>query len=66
MKLLNRLAAYDCLVIAEIGYRTVAKEEAGLFVDIMKNRHLKKCTIITSKLGSALFIYQIYLNDGGV
>jgi len=50
-KLLNRLAAYDCLVVDEIGYRTVAKEEAGLFFDLMKKRYRKKCTIITSQLG---------------
>lgn len=50
-KLLNKLAAYDCLVIDEIGYRTVMKEEAGLFFDLIKKRHRKKCTILTSQLG---------------
>jgi len=40
-----------CLLIDEIGYRTVMKEEAGLFFDLLKKRHKKKCTIITSQLG---------------
>lgn len=50
-KVLARLAAYDCMVIDEVGYRTVTREEAGLFFDLMKRRHKKKCTIITTQLG---------------
>lgn len=50
-KILNKFAAYDCMVIDEVGYRTVTKDEAGLFFDLMKQRHGKKCTIITTQLG---------------
>ena len=50
-KVLKRLESYDCMVIDELGYRTVNKEEAGLFFDLMKRRHNKGCTIITTQLG---------------
>jgi len=50
-KILHRFEAYDCLVIDELGYRAVNRDEAGLFFDLMKRRHKKKCTIITTQLG---------------
>lgn len=50
-KILRHLAAYDCLLIDELGYCPMAKDEAGMFFDLMKQRHRKKCTIITTQLG---------------
>lgn len=49
--ILRRFEAFDCLLIDELGYRSVEKDEAGLFFDLMKRRHKKKCTIITTQLG---------------
>lgn len=48
---LKRFAAIDCLLIDEVGYTTLDKTQAGLFFDLMKMRHKKRCTIITSQLG---------------
>jgi DNA replication protein DnaC len=50
-RLLKRLAAIDCLLIDEVGYTVLDKLQAGLFFDLMKLRHKKRCTIITSQLG---------------
>jgi len=50
-KVLKRLALLDCLLIDELGYRIVNKDEAGLFFELMKMRHKKACTIITTQLG---------------
>lgn len=50
-RLLKRLAKIDCLLIDEVGYATLDKAHAGLFFDLMKLRHGKHCTIITSQLG---------------
>ncbi len=50
-KILRQLADYDCLLIDELGYCSFDKEDAGLFFDLMKQRHKKKCTIITTQLG---------------
>ncbi len=48
---LKHFAAYDCLLIDEVGYTVLDKMQAGLFFDLIKMRHKKKCTIITSQLG---------------
>lgn len=48
---LKRFAAFDCLLIDEVGYSCLDKQQAGLFFDLMKMRHRKQCTIITSQLG---------------
>ncbi len=50
-KVFKRFESYDCLIIDEVGYRSVNKDEAGLFFDLMKRRHQKGCTIITTQLG---------------
>jgi DNA replication protein DnaC len=50
-KVLKRFAAIDCLLIDEVGYMPLDTNQAGLFFDIMKQRHRKNCTIITSQLG---------------
>ena len=48
---LKRLATIDCLLIDEVGYSHLDKAQAGLFFDLIKLRHKKRCTIITSQLG---------------
>jgi DNA replication protein DnaC len=48
---LRHFAAIDCLLIDEIGYTTLNKEQAALFFELMKQRHRKRCTIMTSQLG---------------
>lgn len=50
-KVIKRFESYDCLVIDELGYNPVSREEAGLFFNLMKRRHKKRCTIITTQLG---------------
>lgn len=50
-RLIKRLASIDCLLIDEFGYVPIDEQKAGLFFDLMKTRHRKKCTIITSQLG---------------
>jgi DNA replication protein DnaC len=50
-QLIKRLASIDCLLIDEVGYSSLDKTKAGLFFDLMKLRHKKRCTIITSQLG---------------
>jgi len=48
---LKRFASIGCLLIDEVGYSCLDKPHAGLFFDLMKMRHRKQCTIITSQLG---------------
>jgi DNA replication protein DnaC len=50
-KILKRFQAYDVLVVDEVGYAPIEKDQAGLFFDLMKQRHRKKTTMITSQLG---------------
>lgn len=50
-KVLKHFASIDCLLIDEVGYTSLDKSQAGLFFDLMKMRHKKRCTIITSQLG---------------
>lgn len=50
-RLVKKLANIDCLLIDEFGYASVEEQQAGLFFDLMKTRHKRKCTIITSQLG---------------
>lgn len=50
-KIVNAFAAYDCLVIDEIGYVEVEPVQVGLFFSLMSRRHKKKTTLITSNLG---------------
>jgi len=50
-KVVKRFAGYDCMVIDELGYTPIHKEQAGLFFDLMKRRHRKKTTLITTQLG---------------
>lgn len=48
---LKRFQTYDCLLIDEMGYASAEKEQAGMFFDLMKRRHKKKTTLITTQLG---------------
>jgi DNA replication protein DnaC len=50
-KMLRRYAAYDCLLIDEIGYVEIEPVQAGLFLTLMQRRHKQKTTLITSNLG---------------
>jgi len=48
--LLKRLAAYDLLVIDELGYLTIKPEQANAFFKLMDQRYNRKATIITTNL----------------
>ncbi len=50
-KVLNKLQSYSILLIDELGYTSCNKEQAGLFFDLMRRRHKKNTTIITTQLG---------------
>lgn len=50
-KLLGRFGSYDILLIDELGYDAVEKEQAGLFFELIKARNGKHTTIITTQLG---------------
>lgn len=50
-KVLKRFQSYDVLVVDEVGYAPIEKDQAGMFFDLMKQRHRKKTTMITSQLG---------------
>lgn len=49
-KLIKRLCNYDLLVIDELGYLTLKKEQANAFFKLMEGRYGKKSTIITTNL----------------
>jgi len=49
-KMIKKLAAYDCLLIDEMGYVEVEPVQVGLFFTLMHKRHKMKCTLITSNL----------------
>ncbi len=50
-RLMKRLAAYDVLLIDELGYLAGKKEQASLFFDLMRRRQKGSTTIITKQLG---------------
>ena len=50
-KVLNRFLSYECLLIDEMGYIDIDPHQAGLFFTLMKKRHKKQTTIITTQLG---------------
>jgi len=50
-KVIKRFSDFDVLVIDELGHSTIRKEQAGLFFNLMKTRHKKKTTMITTQLG---------------
>ena len=51
LRLIKKLANIDCLLIDEFGYAPAQQEQAGLFFDLIKARHKRRCTMITSQLG---------------
>lgn len=50
-KVLKTFAAYDCLLIDELGLVEIDPVQVGLFFTLMHQRHKKKTTLITSNLG---------------
>lgn len=50
-KVVKKFAAYDALLIDELGYVEVEPIQVGLFFTLMNKRHKKKTTLITSNLG---------------
>ena len=50
-RIIKRYAAYDCLVIDELGYVPVEPAQVGAFFTLMHKRHKRKTTFITSNLG---------------
>ena len=50
-KLLKRFCSYDTLLIDELGYDPLEKEQAGLFFELVKARNRKRTTILTTQLG---------------
>ena len=50
-KVLRKYAAYDCLLIDEIGYVEVEPVQVGLFFTLMQKRQKTKTTLLTSNLG---------------
>ena len=50
-RLMKRFAAYDVLLIDEVGYIAGKKEQLPLFFDLMRRRHKNRTTIITTQLG---------------
>ena len=50
-KVIKRFQNYPILLIDEWGYNTVDKEVAGLLFEILKNRHRKYTTLITTQIG---------------
>ncbi len=52
-RLLNRLAAYDLLLIDELGYLSLRPEQTNAFFKLMEMRYSRKSTIITTNLDYA-------------
>lgn len=50
-KVIKKYAAYECLVIDEIGYVEIESAQVGLFFRLMQKRHRKATSIITTNLG---------------
>ena len=50
-KVIKTFAAYDCLLIDELGYSEMEPVQVGLFFTLMHKRHQRKSTLITSNLG---------------
>jgi DNA replication protein DnaC len=50
-KVVRKFAAYDALLIDELGYVEVEAVQVGLFFTLMHKRHKKKATLVTTNLG---------------
>ena len=55
-KVMKTWFSYDCLLIDEVGYVEVEPVQVGLFFTMMKKRHLKKTTLITTNLGFSQWV----------
>ena len=60
-KVIKKYAAYDCILIDELGYVEVEPVQVGLFFTLMHKRHKHKTTLITSNLGFAQ--WSSFLNN---
>jgi len=63
-QLMKKLATYDVLLIDELGYMSCDREQASLFFDLVRRRHRKKSTIITTQLGFdewGTFLHDIHM-----
>jgi DNA replication protein DnaC len=49
-KVLNKFAAYHCLVVDELGYLNIEPAQVGLFFTLMQKRYKKTTTLITTNL----------------
>ena len=52
LKFIAKLSRPDILLIDEVGYSACNETQSSVLFDILKARHLKKTTIITSQLGA--------------
>ncbi len=50
-KVIKTFAAYDCLLIDELGYVEMEPIQVALFFTLMHKRHKNKSTLVTSNLG---------------
>lgn len=50
-RVMKKFTDYECLVIDEIGYVEINPDKAGFFFTLLKRRHKKATTIITTQLG---------------
>ena len=50
-RVIKRYAAYDCLMIDELGYIPIEPAQVGLFFTLIQKRHKRKTTFITTNLG---------------
>ena len=50
-KFIHKLVSYDILHIDELGYKSCDRNQASMLFDLMRRRHKKKSTIITTQLG---------------
>jgi DNA replication protein DnaC len=50
-QLITKLSSYDVLLIDELGYISCDREQASLFFDLIRSRHRRSTTIITTQLG---------------
>jgi DNA replication protein DnaC len=50
-KVMKKFTDYQCLVIDEVGYIEINPDKAGFFFALLKKRHRKATTIVTTQLG---------------
>jgi DNA replication protein DnaC len=50
-RVMRKYSAFDVLLIDELGYISPGEEQASLFFDLMRRRHRRGTTIITTQLG---------------